>query len=508
MNAEPYSGAALKRSAWHFLTGRAVSAALTFIILLWVVRLLPVAEYGAYVTLVAALELAIAISTFGLPWMASRYLPEYRLHAPGVILIRYTRRIMALLGSVLVLAALLVFVNLKWLLATVDMSPYEDVARLYVLMLIAEGFGRHLRESALGPLLMQGIAQVSLVMRNLILLLLLGVMSVAGHVNLHDVVMAELMAAVIAVPIALGGLVHHLRQHRDLKGEPGWTEPAWQDMWRTARHMYFSQMITLVYSTQVFLILIRRYLGVEATAVFGFLRSLYEQVSRYLPATLLFSLIRPKLVASYVGRGGIEELARNANLAGKLSLFVLMPLVVFVGMVGQELVNLLAGGKFPDTGFYLAGLMLALIPFSQRQIVETMAVTSGHSQLCTFAAVLGVLVLPLTYMLLEIGLGLWAPIIGLGLGNLLFNTVILVGMGRLTPYRPDMRGSIKLMLASLTTYLCARFMPVPEPGWIGLICAAGLVLAIYLVASYFIRPFSQAERDRLNRHLARGLFVW
>ncbi len=508
MNGEPYSGAALKQSAWHFLSGRAASAVLTFIILLWVVRLLPVAEYGAYVTLVAALELAIAISTLGLPWMASRYLPEYRLHASGAILIRYTRQLMALLVSVLVLAGLLLLVSLKWLLATVDMLPYEDAARLYLLMLVAEGFGRHLRESALGPLLKQGIAQISLVMRNLVLLLLLGMALVARPVHLRDVVVAELVAATVAAVIALGGLIHYLRQHRDLRGESGWTEPAWQDMWHTARHMYFSQMITLAYSPQVFLILIRRYLGVEATAAFGFLRSLYEQVSRYLPATLLFSLIRPKLVASYVGQGGIDELSRNANLAGKLSLFVLMPLVVFVGLGGQELINLLAGGKFPHTGGYLFGFMLALIPFSQRQIVETVAVTSGLSQLCTVAAALSVLMLPLTYVLLEAGLGLWAPIFGMGAGNLLFNMVILLGIARLMAYHPDMVGFIKLMLASLATYLFAWFMPLPESGLCGLASVAAFTLASYLIASYFIRPFAQAERDRINRHLTRGLFVW
>lgn len=272
--------------------------------------------------------------------------------------------------------------------------------------------------------------------------------------------------------------------------------------------MYFSQMITLAYSPQIFLILIRRYLGVEATAAFGFLRSLYEQVSRYLPATLLFSLIRPKLVASYIGQGGIEGLSRNANLAGKLSLFVLMPLVVFVGLEGQGLINLLAGGKFPHTGGYLFGLMLALIPFSQRQILETVAVTSGLSQLCTVAATLGVLMLPLTYMLIDAGLGLWAPIIGMGMGNLLFNVVILVGIRRLMPYHLDMVGLTKLMLASLATYLFVRFMPLPEAGWNGLISVAVFTLAIYLIASYFIRPFAQVERDRLNRHLTRGLFVW
>jgi len=508
MSAELYSGAAFKRSAWHFLSGRVASAVLTFIILLWLVRLLPIVEYGAYVTLVAALELALGISTLGLPWMAARYLPEYRLHASGEILIGFTKRVLLLLLGSLVLVALLSWVNLQWLLALMDMSQYADVARLYLLMLVVEGFGRHLRESALGPLMMQGMAQISLVVRSLAMLLLLVLFSAVDHVSLRDVVMAELVSAMSAAAIALFGLVRYLRLHRAAVGTSGWSEPAWEVMSRTARHMYLSQLIALSYSPQVLLVLIRRYLGVEATAVFGFLRSLYEQASRYLPATLLFSLIRPKLVASYVGQGGIEELARNANLAGKLSLFVLMPLVVFVGVRGEELVSLLAGGKFPDTGYYLLGLMLALIPYSQRQIVETVAVTSGHSRLCTFAATLGVVMLPLTYILLEVGLGLWAPIIGLGIGNLMFNGFILVGMGRITSYRPDMPGFTKLMLVSLTVYLIVSFMPVPGYGWVSLISAAAAVMITYLATAYLIKPFAQAERDTLNRLAARGLFVW
>jgi uncharacterized membrane protein len=60
----------------------------------------------------------------------------------------------------------------------------------------------------------------------------------------------------------------------------------------------------------------------------------------------------------------------------------------------------------------------------------------------------------------------------------------------------------------LTTYLAARFIPLPQFGWIGLISSGVFTLVTYLIAAYLIRPFAQAERDRLNRHLARGLFVW
>jgi hypothetical protein len=78
----------LRNSIWYFLTGKVVSAVMTFFILFWVVRLLTLEEYGVYITLVPGMELVIAISGLGLPWLAARYLPEYRLHASGSLIQR------------------------------------------------------------------------------------------------------------------------------------------------------------------------------------------------------------------------------------------------------------------------------------------------------------------------------------------------------------------------------------------------------------------------------------
>jgi O-antigen/teichoic acid export membrane protein len=260
-----------------------------------------------------------------------------------------------------------------------------------------EGLGRITRDSILGPLLQQGTAQRSLVARNFTLLLLLGIAAAQGPVHLNDVVIAEVVASTLGALLAFHGLVRYLRLHRDLPGKDGWQPPKWKEMWRTARHMYLSRLASIIYSADVLIFLIQRYLGVEATALFGFLYRLYVQIIGYLPATLLFSLIRPKLIASYVGAGGMTELTRNANLAGKLSLFVLMPVLILVGLGGNELLNLFSGGKFSQAGNYLAVLLIALVPFSQRQILETVAVASDMSQLCFLGGVLGMLALPLAY---------------------------------------------------------------------------------------------------------------
>ena len=508
MSASPYSRRALKRSAVHFLAGKGVSALLTLIILFWLVRLLSVEEYGAYVTFVAGMELTLAMSSLGLPWIAARYLPEFRLHASGKALRHFVWRLTARIALLLVTSSALLYIAMPWLLAHLELAQQTDVARLFLLVLLAEGLGRHIRENTLEPLLQQGQAQISLVARNMVLLFLLSIAALDGAVHLDHVVLAELAASLLGVMLAFYSLTTHLHKHRGLLKQDGWQPPSWPVMWHMARHMYFSRLVNLTYSPQSFVFLIQHYLGLEATALFGFLYRLYGQVSRYLPATLLFSLVRPKLVASYIGEGGMVSLTRNANLVGKLSLFVLMPILVFVWLSGGELLTVLSGGKFAHSGYYLAGLLMALILYSQRQILETMAVVSDKSHLCMWGASLGILVLPLTYLLLKYGLGLWGPIIAIIASEMIFNATVIVVMVRVTAYRPDTTGFYKLGAAALAGFLLSQQVAIPAYGWSRLIATGVLACGFFMLASYLFKPFRVEERASLNQLLGRKIFIW
>ncbi|MHB1084271.1 MAG: lipopolysaccharide biosynthesis protein [Thiobacillus sp.] len=508
MSASPYSGNALKRSALHFLVGKAMSAFLTLLVILWLVRALPVAQYGAYVTLVAGMELIFGLSGLGLSWMAVRYLPEYRLHAKGVDLARLATRLIVWQGLSLLCFALALFISIEPLLEAGGLSSYRGVAELYLLVLLVEGLGRQIRECILGGLLQQASAQLSQAMRSLTFLCMLALITMSSSLTLIDVVKAELAASILAAVIALVRLAQYLIKHRKSVGQPGWQAPKLIEMWHTAFKMYLSEMLTMLYSPQVLTILVQRHLGLESAAVFGFMRSLYEQIARYLPATLLMSLIRPKLVASYVSSGGMEELARNANLAGKLSLFVLMPLVAFSGVVGQEIIGLLSGARFNDTGMFFFGFMLVLIPYSQRQILETIAVAAGQGSLCTRAAFSGLLILPMMYVLLLVGVGLWAAIISLGMGYLVFNGILLFGISKKLGYRADFIGLRKLVVSALAGYLMA--LPLSDMHSVAakLVGAAFLVAAVFLAVAYVAKPFAAEERARINRLINRRLFVW
>lgn len=505
MSTHPYSGAALRRGAWHFLSGKALSGLLTFVILLWLVRLLPVAGYSAYVSLVAAAELAFAICFLGLPWAAARFLPEARLHARPEITRVLAWRLAGWQTAVLGVLAVLAGLSVDWLLPRLGLEVAAGAGLAWAGLVFTEGAGRFLREGLLGPLLCQDKVRLSLVVRQMVFILAIASLVGLDQVVLSTVLAAEFIASFVAALIALAGLTQHLRRLPSPAQDTGWQAPAVRALWRVALPMYGGHLLSLAYGPQIFLLLLQRFAGVEAAAVFGFLRSLYEQAARYLPATLLFSLVRPKLVASFVSGDGMSELSRNAHLAGKLSLFVLMPVVAFAFAGGESLISLLSGGKFPQTGLLFFGFMLALIPFSQRQLLETVAVTVGRAGLCPVSAAMGLLTLPLMLWLLSMGTGPWAGVAALGTGHFLFTLTAVLGLKQ-SGYEADFANLARLALAAIAGALSAILVPPLHTSWLDLVAIALAASAAFLGVAWLLSPFAPSERQRMNRLLGREVF--
>lgn len=505
MSEGVYSAPALKRATWQFLTGKALSATLTFIILLWLVRLLPLAEYGAYVVLIAGTELGFALAGLGFPWLAARYLPDYRLHAGGSTLTRLCRRLILWQMLAFVVLAIVIVAVLDIYLTWAELSAHRTAAWFALALLVFEGLARFLREGLMAPLMLQTQARLSLVLRQLVFLAVIAALAYAGQADLVWVLAAEAFASVLGLLIAGIAITRHLHKLREQVAEPGWQEPRMVEQWRIALRMHAANIVTLAYGPQVFLNLIQRALGAEAAALFGFIRVLSDQVARYLPALLLFTVLRPKLMASHL-QGSMPAMTWQVNLVGKLSLFVLLPIIVLVALIGDTLVSLLSGSKFTEGGSYLLGLLLALVPFSQRQLIETVAVAAGRAGLCTLGAVLGMLALPLMLLLLEMGFGLWAPVLAILFGQIIFNATVLTGLFRIG-YKADWHGAAKLAVSAAVAWFVAAWALHIERSAIFLVAVCLLAMVVFVVLAWQTRAFTTLERQRMDNLLGRRLFA-
>lgn len=533
MSPSPYSGKIIKQKAIIFLIGKITSALLTFFILFWLVRLLAIKEYGIYIALNALINLAFSILSFGLPWLASRYLPDFLLHANGRQIKEFVWQLTVKIGFFYLLGGGVLFVAMPWLLTTQGLGQQKELVSFYFLVLMLERIRMDFQQSILEPLLQQGAAQLSQLFRNIGFLLCLLFEVSQTTVDLYNVFWAELAGTILGFLPVFYGLTTFLRINLNSLAKNDWQPPSWSVMWPVARNMYYSQLVDMTYSSSVFIILIQRLIGLEASALFGFLLNLFGQVNRFLPTTLLFSIIRPKLMASYINEGGITQLSRNANLVGKVNLFILMPILMITWVAGGELLNLFSGGKFTQEPYTLAAIFLVLIPVSQRLIIETVAVVSGQSNLCYWGSLMGSLGLPIAYWSVISGQGILGCIFAMCLGHILCNLTIITFMAITNSYRPDVVGFLKLVLAAIVGFLLSiltfiickilfvpdmsesvslldniditinQFLPLskmnPIDGWISMVPITVLMFVFFLLASFIFKPFREEERMRLSR---------
>jgi hypothetical protein len=376
------------------------------------------------------------------------------------------------------------------------------------MIMLFEGLGRFVRDSLLSPLLLQRQVRASLVIRQLAFFILIILVSSADEGKLKYVAIAELAASTIGTFVALNSLKLYLSSLNAKNAKNDWLMPRMITMWLTARNMYGAHLLSLIYSPQVFMQILQRVLGYEATAIFGFLRSLYTNISNYLPGTLLFNLIRPKLIAGYVGGGGMKELKENTNIVGKLSLFVLMPVIAFTFVSSERIVLLLSGGKFPDTGSLLLGFMLILVPLSQRQLLETVAVACSCSRFCIIASASGLFMVPALLIMLSFGFGLWSAVISLFMGHLLFDIIIICRLESRTAFKIDFSGFFKLLYSTTLTCTVLIYLPNFHYTVLDFFITGIFCFFIYLIISWLIKPFSIFERNRLNKLIGYRFFVW
>ncbi|TIC85332.1 lipopolysaccharide biosynthesis protein [Crenobacter intestini] len=496
-----YSADVLKRNAWHFVGGKLLSAVLTFLLLMVMVRALSLPEYGAYVAMIASMELMLTLADMGMHGAGYRYLPEFVLHAPDRALRRFLRRQISVYAGSIVLVSSLTLVFLGWVVEWLALSEYSQVFVWLPFLMLVEGVGRLIRDQTFSVCMRQNDTRKVLLIKLLIQLAGLIFLWMQGRVSLQQVIWLEILASSLALAWSLFCLRHFLR-HRAATPVPGWREPGWDSMWRAGFNLYLATLVTQASGVTLLTVLLQKTMGPEAAGVFGFVKNLVEMVARYLPATLFFSILQPKLVAS--GLESKSGLSAMVNMAGKVNLFVLLPLLVVFLVAGEPIVFYLSGGEVKGTGLLSFGLMLFLLPYSQRLLLETVAMVNDESRLCFYASCLTPLGLAVFWLGGELALGIWSTVAAILFSAYVFVGALIFMLTLRQHFLLDAQGFLRMLASAVAAY----FVALPFAGaavWqlvlTGLAAAAGFTLSCLIC-----RAFSDEELALFNGVAGRHVF--
>lgn len=509
MNQPHGSTTVAKRSLKHFAIGRVASAVVGITTLLVLVRVLDRADYGLYIALMAGFEIAQLAASPGAYAVVFRYVPELRGAAGAAQLRQLVRWLMAYRVLTLGLAAAALAFWANEVAAFLGASAQGAAVRIYALVLLFEALCR-LIDVQFESLLEQGLAQFSVLCRNGAKLLALLVLSngTTESIALGAWVVAEAVTSAMGVVVSVG-LTWRYLNHQP-QGEGRAVDLSLARLRRFALPTYVSQVIYMSTSTEMVKILVSKFAGAVVAAPFGFAAALATTMQRYLPSFLLVGWLRPLFItAREQGKSG-QEIVGIAGAVIKLNALFLAPMLSAILVAGPDLVNVLAGGRLPDSLPFLYFFAALLLLQSVRGVVSMLGFTfelGSASLRATLLSVLGLLMGLAGYP----WLGVWSLSLGVAISELLWIMSMAWSLRTASVlFTLPWTGMAKLALsagAAATAVGLARSMLGVDSAPLSI--AFGIVAAVFCLGiSALLRPFETSERALINRLLPARLFIW
>lgn len=508
---DPYSARRVRRSLAFFAGGKLLSVVIGFGYLLALVRALEVRDYAGYIILIAVLELTLLVSNAGVYAFALRYITEARMPERVGALPRLIWSSLAYRVATLLLAAGALVYWRENLAGFVGQPAVADALALYWLVIVFEGASRYL-ELVFDSMLEQARSQFSAVLRYGARFGMVAVLVWRGdRLDLQHVVVIEAIAFVAGFVLSLAALAGALdkirRTHRG-GGAQGRDQFGLRRVARFALPLFVAQVLTQVYGADTVKLLISRLLGAMEAAAFGFAHAMSLMLQRYLPANLLIGLIRPVLVARRADGAEDAQLVAMGNLIVKVNHFLLVPVAALFAIGGRQLALVLSGGRYPDAGLLLFLLTCFLFLQALHVVLSVIATAIEDRRAVLIATIGSIPGIGLGAMLVG-EFGAIAMALGLWLSECLWCAISMwLLRQRGFHFRVDWAAWLKLGGLGAVAASCAALLPWSHSGLVGVATDACVLGAVYLALCAWVKPFSQADRDTINRLLPRPLFIF
>lgn len=376
MSSPSYANRRFVAAALQYALGRGANAVISITLFVQIARALGAQNYGAYVALIALIELLLVVGNLGSEWVTAVEVPRLSNAGAG----RAVRRLIGVCLGVQALSfaglALLVAASSPWLAAWLKLDGVSDAFLLYAAVLFIEGLGRSIRDQLLSSLLLQWVAQLAQLLRNLVVMLGLYILSrqSEGTVSLQHMAGLELGAS--ALGLLIGGAYLAWVLHR-MSGEGAPND--YRRLSRLAFNSWLSTICHQVWSGHAVVLLVTRSLGPEIGGLVGFARNMAEQVRRFMPIEFGFLLVRTFLVTRFASNGGGRDLMQRISILWRINAAVLVPVVVVMALHADEIVSLIATPAYVDSAKYLWLWLIWVVVWSHHRLSDTAAYLAGAS---------------------------------------------------------------------------------------------------------------------------------
>lgn len=486
-----YTGNRFRDALLAFMFGRAMQGLAHFILMLWVVRLLGLSDYGAYMTLWGIVDMTAPLSSLGMLEAARRFLPDLATRGnTGAV---YTFIKWATLVRFTILFAWAGGIALLWptLAGWIGFSAVQASQSWVAVPLIVTVLGFRYAAEMLETLLEQRWSQLARALMPIGQLLGVSILVGMGAVSLSMLLWVDLIASLFCLLLAEWAL--YLRLGR--LNVAGNHHVTLREVTNFAWNMSGANLLHATASAGALRLIAARVLGLEAMGLYSFLQQLLNIINRYMPAQLLANIIRPMLIARRAA-GETEVVSLGMGLMWKSNLLIVLVGIAVFAIVGDTTISVVSGRHIDGGGFVMLVLLLGLGASSQGMLIN-MALQIYDRTGALRALSLLILLVPIAGWFAG-KFGLASFVAGIAAARWLHNGFALWWIQRNgVRIALDFAGLARTIILVVVTMAPMWFIGEQMGAFRAFIATVALLLLAFLLA----RPLSQSDETILKRAL-------
>ncbi|MBC7786730.1 MAG: oligosaccharide flippase family protein [Methylophilaceae bacterium] len=512
MTTSPYSKENLSVGIKHFLLGRGLAGLAGFATVVLLVRFMSVEHYAGYTALTGVIVLAGIIAGLGFERAISRYVPEGRLERGASELGRFiwTMAFMRLAASILM--CLVLYVSWDWVLAIFQDVTIKKFPLALACFVLAETLFQYFSSVLQALVLQKTLTQLMIIQWAGRLLLILLFVWQQTEINLEDSLWIMAIPEMLGVIGFVVVLLHYINklshaQSKKIFNQHEATWPDWQGVTQLSLHNYGFTLLAAPPQGYFMKMLAAALLPTQMVAAYGFFLSVAERLRQYIPLHLLYNLIEPVMIASYLQDKNFKTLSYRSQLLYKSNLLLMVPVIAWIVVAGPQIIGLLTGGKFQEFTWILLVVFVQLTVGSHVVLLQLILNSVNASVVLVRAGFWALIVMAISTVLACL-VDMRALILGPTAFSLACNLYVLHQFKKM---RLDYAFSWHMLLgvagagaiAAILSYWSLNFAHIDtlQPIWLALVTGLIVVIA-YALSLPILKAINMSEL-----HLLKSFFI-
>jgi O-antigen/teichoic acid export membrane protein len=462
-----------------------------------------VQDYGYYTVLFqATLSNMSLLFQFGIPNVIVRFVPEFYTQARFRMIHRFFRTVNWLQIALWSILLGVVMAVAPWLSELLHFPGQPNDLRVFAVGAVAFLIQENYRVVLSSMFKHQLIFWVQLVYNALRLALIYYI--AANHYSFYNILAAEavlfLLSTIFFVVVYRRTIAPLVRQ--DAHGAESIT---WKRFIRYSGLQYINEIGNmLLISLDLFFV--TGLLGAFAVGLYGLAYRIIMLVTGVMPQQVLKNLIEPLFFSEFAASED-KSIEVGYSMLSKLISFVTVPTAIWLSLMARPIIVHFFDPKFAEASLVLIILAFYLVTSNQKLPMGLVLQTAERNDLLILVKSLGLLKVLCTVLIVPLG-GVvamaWIALIASSL-EIAFMYIL---MSRILKVRGDLLGIGRLLLNGMGAALVLLLTRQWLDSFTGTLISIGIVGLVFLALCYVNKPFSQRERDWLNRHLKYPVWIF